>query len=387
MLLLKNATVYAPEHLGKKDVLVIGEKIFKIADSIDLPAEWLEDADVIDLENRALVPGFMDKHVHITGAGGAGGPENRPPYIPLSEFIKGGITSVGGLAGVDRVSRSTEDLLLRVKALKAEGIFAWMYIGSVHQPIQTLTGSVHTDMVLIEEILGSKIAISDHRSSIPTFEEIAKIASATRLGGMLSKKTGIVHVHMGEGKTLFNPLLEIVEKTDIPISQFSPTHVNRAQRVLDAGIEFALAGGRIDMSSVTTPDLGFTGGVRSSKAVVKALGAGVDPKLITVSSDGGSTIPRYDASGKVIGRGIAPLGIIAEFKALVLEEGYDISQALPFFTSNIASEMGFAHKGKILAGADADLLVLDSEYNLEYVIAGGKKLMAAGKVLKKGTFE
>ncbi|MGI6575203.1 MAG: beta-aspartyl-peptidase [bacterium] len=387
IILLKNAQVYAPAYQGKKDVLIIGEKIFKIADHIELPAQWLQDADVIDLENRTLVPGFMDKHVHITGAGGAGGPENRPPYLHLSAYIRGGITSVGGITGVDRVSRSPEDLLMRVKALKAEGIFAWMYIGGVHLPIPTITGSVHTDIVLIEEVLGSKIAISDHRCSVPTLQEIAKIASATRLGGMLSNKKGIVHIHMGEGKVLFDPLFEVVEETDIPITQFSTTHVNRARRVLDAGIEFALAGGRIDMSSVVSPALGIKGGIKSSKAVVEAVKAGVDPRLITVSSDGGSTIPKYNDAGELVGRGIAPLGIFDEFKALILEEGFEISKALPFFTSNVADELGLAEKGKIAEGADADILVLNSECDLEYVFARGKKLMVEGKLVRKGTFE
>ena len=54
--LLKNAQVYAPAFLGKKDVLVVGDKICRIEDNIagydDLP-----DVEVFDLAGKKLLPG------------------------------------------------------------------------------------------------------------------------------------------------------------------------------------------------------------------------------------------------------------------------------------------------------------------------------------------
>ena len=35
MLLIKNADVYAPEHIGKKDILICGEHIEVMADRIE----------------------------------------------------------------------------------------------------------------------------------------------------------------------------------------------------------------------------------------------------------------------------------------------------------------------------------------------------------------
>ena len=62
MLLVKNAEVYAPEYLGKKDVLICGGKIEKIQDEIgSLPVE----CEVLDAEGKMLTPGFIDQHVHI----------------------------------------------------------------------------------------------------------------------------------------------------------------------------------------------------------------------------------------------------------------------------------------------------------------------------------
>ena len=66
MLLVKNAEVYAPEYLGKKDVLICGGKIEKIQDEIgSLPVE----CEVLDAEGKMLTPGFIDQHVHITAVG------------------------------------------------------------------------------------------------------------------------------------------------------------------------------------------------------------------------------------------------------------------------------------------------------------------------------
>ena len=56
MLLIRGAEVYAPEYLGKKDVLVAGGKIERIADH--LPD--YEGAEVIDGEGKILTPGIID---------------------------------------------------------------------------------------------------------------------------------------------------------------------------------------------------------------------------------------------------------------------------------------------------------------------------------------
>lgn len=75
--LIKGANVFTPKFLGKKDVLILEEKIAAIED--DLSQVSLPNLEVIEAKGLNLTPGFMDQHVHITGGGGEGGPETRCP--------------------------------------------------------------------------------------------------------------------------------------------------------------------------------------------------------------------------------------------------------------------------------------------------------------------
>ena len=69
MLLIKNAEIYSPARIGKKDIFVCNEKIELIEDRIDgLP----DSCRVIDAEGLMLSPGMIDQHIHVTGGGGEG---------------------------------------------------------------------------------------------------------------------------------------------------------------------------------------------------------------------------------------------------------------------------------------------------------------------------
>ena len=57
MKLIKNINVYAPEHLGSKDVLIIGDKIAKIEEAGCMPEiPYLTAEDIIDGSGKILTP-------------------------------------------------------------------------------------------------------------------------------------------------------------------------------------------------------------------------------------------------------------------------------------------------------------------------------------------
>ena len=95
MILFKNADVYAPKHLGRRDVLVCGGRIEAVGETL----EGGTGCRIIDASGKKLAPGLIDRHVHVTGGGGEGSFHTRTPQIQLSSIIKAGITAVVGLLG------------------------------------------------------------------------------------------------------------------------------------------------------------------------------------------------------------------------------------------------------------------------------------------------
>lgn len=388
MLLIKNADVYTPEYIGQKDVLIAGEQIEYIASGIEIPTSTtVEDRDfpceIIDATGLKLIPGLIDQHVHVTGGGGEGGFKTRAPEVKLSELIKGGITTVVGLLGTDGVTRSLENLYAKTMALNEEGITAYMLTGAYDYPSPTLTGAVDKDIVLIEKVLGVKLAISDHRAPNVTLDQLIQLASKTRVAGMLSGKPGMVTLHMGDAQSGLKPVFEAIDQTAIPTTIFRPTHVNRNPRLLEEAYAYAKKGGYIDFTC------GITGHNRPAECIAEAKKRGVPTDRITISSDGQGSWSRYDHHGRLIEIGVSSVeSIYKELKSMVQEHKIKIEEALPFVTSNVAEALGLKDtKGCIKKGADADVLLLNPRLEIDTVIAKGKIMMQGGDVLVKGTYE
>ena len=380
MLLIKNAEVYSPAHIGKKDVLICGGKIEYIASEIPMP---VVPCEVIDAEGRTLIPGLIDQHVHVTGGGGEGGFHTRTPEIQLSELIEGGITTVVGLLGTDGTTRSVENLYAKTMALNEEGITAYMLTGAYDYPSPTITGDVDKDIVFIEKVLGVKLAISDHRAPNVTVDELIKLASKTRVAGMMSGKPGIVTLHMGSGKGGLSPVFEALERSNIPVGIFRPTHVGRCKALIEEGFKLLEMGGYIDLTCGARKVGGPT------KHVLNAMKKKLPLEHITISTDGQGSWSNYDKLGKLLQIGVSGVeSLKKELKYMVMEGRVSLDCALPFFTSNVAEALGMkGSKGCVCEQADADLLILDKDMEIDTVIARGEILMKDGELVVKGTYE
>ncbi len=378
--LIRRGELYTPQKEGTKDLLIVGDRIARIAAHLDVAKDL--DVEIVDASGKLVVPGFIDLHVHLIGGGGEDGPTSRVPEITLSELTQAGITTVVGVLGTDNVTRSPEALLAKVKALRQEGISAYMYTGSYHLPSVTITGSVKRDIALIEEVIGVKIAIADHRGSQVTFDDLARVASEARLGGMLGKKVGLVHLHVGKGRRGLRLIFDVVEKTQIPISQFLPTHISRKVTLLEQAMEFVRKGGAIDVTAHDDEN-------ETVSVIKELLDSGVDLVNVTISSDGNGTVPRFDGRGKLIGMSIAKVSSLRRvLEYLVDSKLLSLSEALKFITSNPADRLGIAdRKGHICEGADADFVILDEDLRIDQVFAKGQLMVNKGNAVVKGTFE
>lgn len=380
MILIKQAEVYTPHIIGIKDVLVCGGQIEAIEDRISLP---LPSCHVIDGTGKLLIPGIIDPHVHVTGGGGEGSFHTQVPPVSLSDLIRGGVTTVVGLLGTDGITRSVENLLARVKALKEEGISTYACTGSYDFPSVTLTGDVKRDLVFIDEILGVKLALSDHRAPNVTVNELMRLGSDARTSGMLSGKCGIVVLHMGDAPSGLAPVREALAQTAIPVKIFHPTHVNRKRELLEEAFAFARQGGFIDLTC------GIDGAGRPATCIMEARERGIPMEQITISSDGMGSWSTYDESGSLLAIGYAPVDtVLKEVKVLVQEYQLPLEEALCFATSNTARSLElFPKKGCIRAGSDADLLLLEEDLSIHTVIAGGRRMLEDHVLLQKGTYE
>ncbi len=383
--LLRNADLYAPEPMGIRHLLVAGESIVWVGTKLpDMPA-GLKSSEH-DLEGRRVIPGLIDCHMHLTGGGGEAGPETRVPPLGISQVTAGGVTTAIGVLGTDDTVRSPAELVTTARGLIAEGLSAFCYTGGYHVPPVTVTGSVRGDIVLIDLIIGvGELAISDHRSSQPTLDELLRVAGDAHVGGLMARKAGILHLHVGDGARGLELVRQALERSELPAAVFHPTHVNRRRALFEEALALVDQGCTIDITAF--PAREGEDAWSASEALTRYLEKGLPPGRITVSSDGGGCLPSFDAEGRVValdvGRPSAMAGTLKE----LLAGGQPLERVLPAFTSNPARLLMLSKKGHLIAGSDADLVVLDAGGGIEDVMARGRWHVRGGRPTIRGGFE
>lgn len=385
LLLLRNADLFAPAALGLRHLLVGGGRILWIGTQApDLSAALA--VEEIDLEGRRLIPGLIDGHVHVTGGGGEGGFRTRVPPPGLSRYTRNGITTVVGLLGTDDVVHGPRDLLAGLYALREEGLAAFGLLGGYHLPVTTLTGSVRSDLVCIEALIGvGELALSDHRSSQPTLDELLRLASEVHVAGLLTGKAGIVHLHLGDGPRGLDLVRQALAGSELPARVFQPTHVNRRKALLEEAIALARAGSHIDLTAFPVDE--GEDAWSASDALIRYFDSGAPADRVSISSDAGGSLPCFDADGHMTHMEVGDSGALLSTLGELLARGVPLAQALPAFTSNPARLLRLARKGVVEAGADADLVALAQDGSAELVIAGGAIHVRNGALQIRGTFE
>lgn len=397
--LITNAHIHSPTDLGIGCVLTCAGKIVYIGKSKPDLGSGLE-VQVTDIEGRLLMPGLIDGHAHITGGGGETGYSSKVPPVPLSEFTGAGVTSVIGLTGTDDVTRSTSALIAATMALREEGMNAWCYTGGYHYPLNLLTDSALNDIVHIECVIGiGELAISDHRSSHMTLDELVRVAGEAHVGGLMTGKAGLLHLHLGDGVKGLQLVRDAIEQAEVPARIYHPTHVNRLQRLFDEACELVVQGCHIDLTAFPVEEEIANAESESSDdelqdngySVVDAVTRYIDKNLpiekLTVSSDGGGCLPEFDKQGVLQKLDFARCQSLPTALGELLAMGIDTEQAISIFTRNAAQLYRLHGKGTIAVGADADLVTMDDQFQISDVMCRGVWHKKSGIQLKKGLFE
>ncbi len=367
--LIEHADVYAPEPIGRASVLLVGDRIAKVG-AIDRRAvEALEAVDlglaVVDATGCVVTPGFLDPHEHLLGGSGEEGFATQTPEVVLSEIVPHGITTVVGALGVDTTMKTMAGLLARVKGLREEGLTAYLWSGGYNVPPTTITGSIRDDMLFIEEVIGAgEIAVADHRSTDPQAGELAKLVLDTHVGGMMSRKAGVTHFHVGGHDQRLGRLRELLGGDyAVTPEMLYPTHIERSEALMDEAIALAALGAHCDLDTVEG---------ELARWVRYWFDHGGDPARLTASSDTGTSSPGM---------------LVAEWRDCVLRHGLPLERMLPLVTSNTAAVLKLARKGRLAPGCDADVVVLRRDtLDVVHVFARGQRMVDDGRLVAREHF-
>jgi beta-aspartyl-dipeptidase (metallo-type) len=154
--------------------------------------------------------------------------------------------------------------------------------------------------------------------------------------------------------------------------------------VFDEACQFAAEGGRIDL----TAGIGeHPPAINVATAVRLAVDRGVPLDRISVSSDANGSLPIFNEDGSLVRLDVASQKTLLEQLAKIVRDGVlELPEAAAFFTANPARFYGLDRKGRVSPGADADLMLLDSDFRLVHVLARGRRAVTDGSVVLRGTF-
>jgi beta-aspartyl-dipeptidase (metallo-type) len=357
-IVVEGGEVYTPEPIGATSLLVMGGTVRQTTGPIDWRALESAGLQVQRLEAKGcrLLPALIDVHEHLIGGSGeAGGFSTQTPEIFLRELLLGGVTTVVGCLGTDVVTRSMPALLGKVKALREQGISAFLYTGGYPVPPATLTGSVHRDILFIDEVIGAgEVAIADYRSSAPSAAELARIVKEAAVAGMLSGKAGVTHFHVGDERSGLQVLRDLMEQFEIDPGALYPTHVERNEKLFEEAVEITRHGVTVDVDTMQE-DL--------PKWLARYEKNGGDPDRLTASSDAAIMSP----------------GTLLRQLVKCCEAGFAVERVFRMTSTNAARILKLCNKGQLRAGFDADVLVLDiASGSVRHLLAGGRVMVRDG---------
>ena len=96
--LLKNVYCFGPKPLGMRDILICGDRIYKLRPEIGCMDNGIIER-IYYCDGLLAFPGIIDQHLHIIGGGGESGFDSLIAEINADDILKAGVTTVVGLWG------------------------------------------------------------------------------------------------------------------------------------------------------------------------------------------------------------------------------------------------------------------------------------------------
>lgn len=337
--LIDDGEVHAPEPLGTRSVLIAGRRILHLGalerralQALPMPVER------VDARGALVLPGLVDPHANLAGAGTESGFGSRMPEMRFEDVVSAGVTTVVGSLGTDIFTHTLSGLLAKVRQFEALGITARMYTGAFHVPSPSITRSFQEDLIYIPEVIGTgELAVSGTRSSMPSLDALAHVVGETVMAARIGGKPGVTHFHLGAGEAGLQPLIDLLDRFPIEPARLYPTHVSRTPKLLEQAVALARRGCTVDTDCIAGD---------SGEWIRRFRGKGGPKDRLTISSDAQTP-------------GGSPARFFAQFRSCALDPDIGIEDALRHFAANAADLLQLHGRGRIRAGGAADLLVLE----------------------------
>ena len=148
---------------------------------------------------------------------------------------------------------------------------------------------------------------------------------------------------------------------------------DRLETLFAEAIEWGKAGGWVDLTTSSFPDLVEDGERLAADALVELLAANVPADRISFSSDANASLPRFDGEGRLIEMRCGQIASLWQECVRACQLGVPLEVALAVVSTNPAQALGLGGKGRIGVGQDADLLLIKSaSLAITKVMSGGQ---------------
>lgn len=371
MLAIKDAKILTISEAGdfKGNILLEAGKIKELGPEVEIPAE----AEVIDANNKVVMPGLIDAHTHVgiweegIGKVGADGNEMSEPITPHLRAID----------GINPFDRGFEDALAGGVTTVCTGPGSANVLGG--ESIALKTYGTRVDEMLIKDPIGAKAAFGENPKRVYGKKEkspYTRMAIAALLREALEETKNYLK-NDDVGYNIKYEALTKVIKNEIPLK----AHAHRADDImtavriakeydLDLTIEHGTEGHKVadylaaeDIPVVFGPTMTGRSKVelreRSFSTAVKLREAGVELALMTDHP-------------------VIPINYLLLVAELAYKAGLSRDDALAAITINPAKILGVNQQvGSLEPGKDADLIILAGDpfsFNneIEKVIIDGK---------------